>query len=149
MQMISVGAAAGNISGTIEVRNKSRHDCDLYGYAGLQLLDAHGRPLPTKVLWSTGSFFLVGSAVEAVVGLPAATPPIRPDRPVPGHAYIPISWNDAQGPCSEAVQLRVTPPDAYLSMVISATPAGRTPGLMTVCSGGSVLVNPTRAAVAG
>jgi hypothetical protein len=153
MRLVTLGAAAGNISGTIEVRNKSQHDCDLYGYAGLQLLDAHGRPLPTHVIWSTTSFFLQSPAVRAVVGLPAGTAPIsrkafdpmHPVPEVPGHAYIPLSFNDVVDPCSIAAQLRVTPPDAYVPVVISAAlPDGFA---MDVCSGGTVYVNPTRVAV--
>ncbi len=155
MRVISEGAAAGNISATVEVRNKSQHDCDLYGYAGLQLLDARGRPLPTHVIWSTTSFFLESPAVEAVVGLPAGTAPIstaifdpqNPAPPVPGHAYIPLSWEDVVGACSKAAKLKVTPPDASRSLVISAAPSGGLPPLMWVCSGGTVYVNPTRVAV--
>ena len=152
MRLISLGAAAGNISATIEVRNKSQRDCDLYGYAGLQLLDAHGRLLTTRVIWSRTSFFLSSPAAETVVGLPPGTAPIsrlpfdpmHPAPQVPGHAYIPLSFNDVVAPCSNAVQLRVTPPDAYQPVVISAVLPG---GFgMDVCSGGTVWVNPTRVA---
>ena len=146
MLVITEAAAAGNVGATIEVRNKSKRACDLYGYAGMKLLDAAGRPLPTKVIWSTSSFFLASPASEQVVGLPAGTPPITPDRPVPGHAYIPISWDDVLEPCSQATLFRVTPPDAYTSLVIGAAPPGRTTGTLEVCSGGTLYVNPTRAA---
>ncbi len=146
MRLINERAAAGNISATIEVRNKSKRSCDLYGYAGMQLLDSAGRPVPTKVIWSTSSFFLASPAPEQVVGLPAGTPPITADRPVPGHAYIPMSWNDVLEPCSVASLLRVTPPDAYTSLVIGAAPPGGTPGTLEVCSGGTLYVNPTRPA---
>lgn len=153
MRLIDRGAAAGNVAATIEVRNKSRYDCDLYGYAGLQLLDAHGRPLPTDAIWSTTSFFLESSAVEAVVGLPAGTAPIgtaaldpqHQPAPVAGHAYIPLSWGDGAGPCSKATQLRVTPPDAYTSLVISVVAPG-SPAPIFVCAGGTIIVNPTRVA---
>jgi len=56
MQLIHVGVGLGNVGGLIEARNKSSRDCDLYGYAGVQLLDSIGRPLPTKVIWSTSSY---------------------------------------------------------------------------------------------
>ena len=147
MRLIKEAAAAGNIGATIEVRNKSNRDCDLYGYAGMQLLDAAGQPLATNVVWSTNSFFLAAPAVEEAVGLPAGTTPITPDRPIPGHAYIPISWNDVLDPCSNAAQLKVTPPDARTSLVISAVPPSGSPSLLFVCSGGTLFVNPTRAAV--
>jgi hypothetical protein len=147
MQLIHVGFGLGNVGGLIEARNKSSRDCDLYGYAGVQLLDSVGRPLPTTVIWSTSSYIFGGDQVEVVVGLPAGTGPIDPDRPVAGHAYIPISWNEVQEPCSEAAKLRVTPPDAYSSQIISAQ-LGGTPGVMYFCSGGTVIVNPTRVAKA-
>jgi hypothetical protein len=154
MQLVNLGAAAGNISATIEVRNKSQHACDLYGYAGLQLLDAHGRPLATHVIWSTTSFFLASPAVAKVVGLPAGTAPIsripfdpmHPVPEVPGHAYIPVSFNDVVEPCSNAAQLKITPPDAFKPLVISAVPALPQASLMDVCSGGTLYVNPTRVA---
>ena len=153
MRLVTLGAAAGNISATIEVRNKSRRDCDLYGYAGLQLLGAHGRPLPTHVIWSTTSFFLASPAVAQIVGLPAGTVPIsripfdpmHPASEVPGHAYVPLSWEDVVSPCSNAAQLKVTPPDASTSLTISA--ADLFAPLMYVCPDGLIYVNPTRVAV--
>src|ERR1700737_2417616 len=148
MRLISESAAAGNISATIEIRNKSTRDCDLHGYAGMQLLDAAGRPLPTKVIWSTDSFFLSSPAATEVVGLPARTEPITSDRPIPGHAYIPISFNDILEPCSEATLLSVTPPDATTSLVISAAPPGGMPPLLPVCSGEPLVVIRVRVAVA-
>jgi uncharacterized protein DUF4232 len=48
MQLIKVGVATGNVGGVVEVRNKSAKDCDLYGYAGVEWLDAAGGSLPTK-----------------------------------------------------------------------------------------------------
>jgi Domain of unknown function (DUF4232) len=155
MKLISEQAAAGNISATIEVRNKSHHNCDLYGYVGLQLLADDGDVLPTHVVWSTTSFFLASPAVEAVVGLPAGTAPIsgarydpqHPTPQVPGHAYIPLSWNDVVGRCSRAAQLDVIPPDASSALVISAVPPGGLPPLMDVCSDGTMYVNPTRVAL--
>jgi len=140
MQLTVDGVAAGSVRATIEVRNKSNRDCDLYGYAGLQLLSSFRAPLPTKVTWSTSAFFLSSPAVAEVVGLPSRTPPLTSDRPVAGHAYIPLGFSEVQGQCSEAAWLKVTPPDASTSLVI--------PGSLVVCSGGALVVNPVRAAVA-
>jgi len=68
---------------------------------------------------------------------------------VPGHAYIPLSWNDVVDPCSNAAQLKLTPPDAFTALVISAAlPPPQAP-LADICSGGTVYVNPTRAAARG
>jgi hypothetical protein len=146
MQLIKVGAATGNVGGIIEVRNKSSKDCDLYGYAGLQFLDARGLPLSTHVTWSRLSFFTNGQAPLEIVGLPAGTPRINRDQPVPGHAYIPLAWNDVMDPCVTPAQLQITPPDARDSLVIPAAPPGITPGQLAICSNGSVTVNPARAA---
>jgi len=144
MQLIFVGAGLGNVGGLIEVRNKSSRDCDLRGYAGLQLLNAEGRPVQQSVVWSDTSYIFGANQAEDVIGLPAGTVQITPDRPVPGHAYIPIAWSDVQGPCSTAAQFRVTPPGASTSLIIGATPSEGDAALVTFC--GDVIVNPTRAA---
>ena len=146
MRLIKVGAATGNVSGLIEVRNNTAQDCDLFGYAGVQLLDAHGSPLHTHVTWSTSSFFTSGDVALEVVGLPARTPPINPSHPVAGHAYIQLAWNDVQDPCITAAQIRIIPPGARVSTDIDATPPGGTGGQMYVCSDGALTVTPTRAA---
>jgi hypothetical protein len=147
MQLISVNGAASNVLAIVEVRNKSTHDCDLYGYAGLQLLDARGRPLSTRVSWSTDTYFGTAPAA-AIVGLPAGTAAITPDHPVAGHAYIPIVWGDSAAQCAKPTQFKVTPPGAATSLVIAAFPPGAGPGEVWICLGGSVIINPTRAAMA-
>jgi len=144
-QVIRVGAAAGHIEGIVELRNRSGAECDLIGYAGIQLLDAEGRPLPTKVQWTTRSFFPPDTPVSAVA-LPSGTGPITPGQPVPGHAHIAISWDDVQPPCEMAAQLKLTPPDSHQSITIPVTPPGLSSGHLTVCSGGSLLVKPVRPA---
>ncbi|HVC75693.1 MAG TPA: DUF4232 domain-containing protein [Candidatus Micrarchaeaceae archaeon] len=146
MRLVFVGAGLGNVGGLIEVRNKSSRNCDLYGYAGVQLLDAHGRAVATPGTWSDSSYIFGANQPEKVIGLPAGTAQITGDRPVPGHAYIPISWGDAQAPCSTAAQFRVTPPDAFSPLVISAAPVVGVASLMRFCSGGLLIVNPTRTA---
>lgn len=145
-QLIRVGAAAGNIEGIVELRNRSGAECDLYGYAGIQLLDSEGRPLPTKVRWTTSSFFPPDTPVSAVA-LPPDTGPITASRPVPGHAYIALSWNDVQPPCEMAGQLKVTPPDSYEAINIAVTMPGASPGQLIVCSGGTLVVKAVRPAM--
>jgi hypothetical protein len=81
-----------------------------------------------------------------VVALPPGTGPISPGQPVAGHAYFDMSWDDVLPPCVVAGQLRVTPPDSYQSLTIGATPPGGFAGQMTVCSGGSLNVQPVRPA---
>lgn len=144
MQLIFVGVALGNVGGIIEVRNKSSRDCDLYGYAGLQLLDAAGRAVPIEVIWADNSYIFGANLAKNVIALPAGTVPITADRPIPGHAYIPISWSDVELPCSTPAAFKVTPPDASTSLIISSIPPGGGPAFPSVCS--AVTVNPTRAA---
>jgi len=76
MQLIGQGVAAGSARAAIEVRNMSNRDCGLYGYAGIQLLNAYRLPRPTKVVWSTEAFFLTTPAVAEIVGLLSGTPPV-------------------------------------------------------------------------
>ena len=148
MRLISVNGALGNVLGIVEVRNKSSLACALYGYAGIQLLDARGHALPTQVSWSTETYF--GRAPRpAIVELPPGTAAITPDRPIPGHAYIPIIWGDRPAQCVKPAQFKVTPPGAATSLVISAFPPGSGgSGGVVICSGGSVTINPARAAMA-
>src|SRR2546422_2718606 len=146
MRFVFLGVGLGNVGGYIEVRNASSRDCDLYGYAGVQLLNARGRPVQTDAVRSNSSYIFGANQVEEVIGLPAGTVRITAERPVPGHAYIPISWNDVQEPCSQAAQLKVTPPGSASSLTISLLSGGAPAGLMSFCSGGQVIVNPVRAA---
>ncbi len=145
-QLISIGAAAGNVQAIIELRNRSAAECDLYGYAGIQLLDSGGQPLPTRVRWTTSSFFPPETPLS-VVALPPDTSPITSSRPTAGHAYIAMSWDDVVAPCEFPSQLMLTPADSYQSITISATPPGGTAGQLTVCSGGSLSVKPVRPAM--
>ena len=146
MRLITMAAAAGNIGGVVEVRNKSTRNCDLYGYAGLALLDSSGKPIPSaRVTWSTNTFFYPDPINPTIVGLPAGTPPLTPSKPIPGHAYIDLSWNDVLDPCVSPSELQLTPPDATTSIFISSIPSGYSNPIY-VCSGGSIIVNPVRPA---
>jgi hypothetical protein len=48
------GAAAGNIGAVFILTDRSNVACYLYGFPGMQLLDAQGRPPPTRVLRTAG-----------------------------------------------------------------------------------------------
>jgi hypothetical protein len=147
MQLIVKGVGLGNVSAVIEVRNKSKRDCDMYGYAGFQLLGSFRQPMPTKVIRSTLSYFSPKPAVAEVVALPSGRPPLTSKREVPGHAYIPIAFNHVQDPCVNAAFLQVMPPDDTRSLVISVVAPGERSASLYVCSAGSLIVSPTRAAV--
>ena len=144
MELIGIGVAAGSVRGAIEVRNNSSHDCHLYGYADLELLDAVYRSLPSHISPSITAFFEPTPAVADVVLLPFGTPKIDPGHPVQGHAYIPLGWTGMGEPCAAVVRLRVTPPGSRSSTVITVgDPAGA--GYISMCSGGAVTVLPVRA----
>lgn len=103
--------------------------------------------MSARVSWSTETYFGTAPAA-AIVGLPAGTAAITPDHPVAGHAYIPIIWGDSAAQCVKPAQFKVTPPGAATSLVIAAFPPGGGSGEVWICSGGSVIINPTRAAMA-
>jgi len=138
-----LGAAAGSVRGMIEVRNDSSRECDLYGYAGLQFLDANRHPLPTHVTWTATNFWSDGPAAENVVGLTAGTPAIAGTQ-VAGHAYFPMWWSDVQPPCTSPAIIQVTPPDSDRSVFIASS--GLPPDF---CGNGSVWINPTQPASNG
>lgn len=142
MQLISLNGALSNELAIVELRNKSSHDCDLFGYADLQLLDARNRPLPTHVNWSRESYFGTAPA-PAIVGLPAGTAEISPDRPIPGHAYIPIIWGESAEQCVKVAQFGITPPSATTSIVVSVSATSPASEYVLICLGGSVTINPT------
>ena len=142
MRLIFVGFATGNVEGIVDVRNKSSHDCDLYGYPALQLIDATGGQLPTKAYDTTTSFFHSGPVSEVAVILSAGSDPINPNGPTAGHAYIDMSWSDGSPPCERPSFFAITPPGAAGSIVVSAnSPIPGTP-MPYICGGGVVGVLP-------
>ena len=74
--------------------NRSAHRCRIYGYGGVQLLDATGAALPTRQERS-------GQRPELVT--------LRPG----GRAYSALYWifSPEAPPCSNATFLQVIPPD--------------------------------------
>jgi Protein of unknown function (DUF4232) len=94
------GAAGGRFS-AVTLTNRSRHSCTVYGYGGLQLLDANHRPVPTRQLRDRTvrpSLLLLrpGLSVHADVRWSA----------------IPNPGDSQTGPCQrQPAYLLVTPPD--------------------------------------
>jgi hypothetical protein len=90
-----VRAGAGQRQGTVILQNRSTRRCTLFGYGGLQLLDAARRPLPVTLR-------RVGTAPTLIRFGP------RSDQ-----VSKPISWSaipSGQG-CVQPVYVLVTPPD--------------------------------------
>jgi hypothetical protein len=105
----SAGAALGHIGQLVSFENVSATTCTLYGYPGLQMLDAAGRPIRTQVL--RGIAYTVPSVPERLVNLS------------PGHeASFDLGYDDATGygneSCPGSARVEVTPPNAYTSITV-------------------------------
>jgi len=89
--------------------NRSTHRCRIYGYGGIQLLDAAGAALPTRQLRH-------GPAPQLIT--------LRPG----GRAYSVLTWifSTEAPPCSSSTFLLVTPPDETkpIRVAFSATVCG-------------------------
>jgi len=104
----------GHTGVTLVLTNRSTRPCRLYGYGGLQLLDAAGSPLPTH---------------QVRVRQPGP----RLVRLAPGaSAYSDLYWVSMpmDAPCAQAAVLLVTPPDE--------TEPIRTAALGSVCEQGRI-----------
>jgi Protein of unknown function (DUF4232) len=103
------GAATSHFGAIFSFRNASATTCTLYGFPGLQMLDAQGRPLPTSVNW--GSDYVVHAQQPALVTL-------RPG----GEASFQLGTTspDPYGlTCPTSSQLLVTPPNETRSLTIA------------------------------
>ena len=86
----------------LTLTNTSNHSVSLYGYPGLQLLDARKHPLPTKTLWGP-TWFDRNQVKKLIVLSPGET------------ASADISFGVAGTPSNSvlATYLAVTPPNCY------------------------------------
>jgi Protein of unknown function (DUF4232) len=108
---LEVGQAdsgAGHTGLNLALVNTSTHRCRIYGYGGVQLLDAAGAALPTHQA-------RVGPAPELMT--------LRPGQ----RAYSSVTWlhTPEAPPCSNASFLQIIPPDETAPI--------RTPFNHTVC----------------
>jgi Protein of unknown function (DUF4232) len=116
-----VQGAAGSRLSAVVLTNRSQHSCTLYGYGGLQLLDANHRRVPTLQLRSRAVrprlvLLRPGASAHADVRWPA----------------IALTGDNQSGLCQpEPSVLLVTPPDERRSLSIRWT-AG------SVCGRGSI-----------
>jgi hypothetical protein len=119
-------------------QNRSAVTCTLYGFPGLQMLDAQGRPIPTRVNW--GSDYVVRPEKPALVTLgPGDQASFVLGYSTPGNLTCPASS-----------QLEVTPPNETQSLVIAFQMAPAEPdadGLNLQC--GRVTVSPVYAGTGG
>jgi Protein of unknown function (DUF4232) len=108
-------AAAGSISYNLKLTNTSKRTCTIYGFAGMQLLDAKHAPLPTKVQWNA-------LAPKRLITLKpgasaAATDRFSPDVPGTGDNMTPGAACEPTAAFTE-----ITPPDETTQLVATASP---------------------------
>jgi hypothetical protein len=103
------GGALGHIGQLVSFENASATTCTLYGYPGLQMLNAAGRPIRTQVL--RGIAYTVPSVPERLVNI------------APGHeASFDLGYDDATGygneSCPTSARVELTPPNAYTPITV-------------------------------
>ncbi|MGD1050592.1 MAG: DUF4232 domain-containing protein [Solirubrobacteraceae bacterium] len=101
--------AAGHIGQLVSFENASARSCTLYGYPGLQMLAADGRPIRTQV--RRGVAYTVPRVAEQLVSL------------APGHeASFDLGYDDGTGygneSCPTSARVEVTPPNAYTPITV-------------------------------
>jgi hypothetical protein len=120
---------AGQRYALLSLRNIGPRRCRVFGYAGLQLLDSRGRPLPTAVARDRSR------APRPIVLTPGSR-----TRALLHWAGIPVGDEPQRGPCEPTPRrVEVTPPDEVAHKVlrwrfgpvcghgrIDLTPFGRT-----------------------
>jgi hypothetical protein len=91
----------------LTLTNTSSHSVSLYGYPGLQLLNANKQPLPTRTLWGS-SYFDRNQGKSLVVLSPGET------------ASADISFGVYGTPANSvlAYYLEVTPPNCYNHFIL-------------------------------
>jgi hypothetical protein len=137
--LLGAGAATGNVRNSFEMRNRSSAPCWVYGYVGLQLLDAHGRALPQSLSRSTDSFFGQSDPPTRIL-LPLATPPLH--SRAAGHAFFDVASEDVScnsNQMSAVASLEIWPPDEYAALVIPAHGGDWSGGFISC---GDLAVNP-------
>ncbi len=113
-------AGAGNISYNLRLTNTSTHQCTIYGFAGMLLLDANHKPLPTHVDWVS----LVPKRLVRLDpgGSAAATVRFSPD--VPGVGDNGPAPPGKQWQCeTTSYYTEVTAPDETTQLVTAVSPA--------------------------
>jgi hypothetical protein len=121
--------AAGTIEMTVAFTNRGASTCSLFGYPGMQLLDASGANLPTNVVRGGGPQFPVA----------AANQPPRTVRNAPGATgSFGLSYSDVpvgnETSCPTSANAEITPPGntAFVTVALAIAP----------CGGGTIHVSP-------
>ena len=102
------GAALGHIGVTVNFKNVSTETCTLYGYPGLQMLNAAGHPIQTDVLRGTAYTSIPEHTVTLVSHAEAA---------------FDLGFDDSTGygldKCPTSARVEITPPNAYRPITIT------------------------------
>ncbi len=125
LNVLGSGGAAGTLEVTLGLRNTATTSCTLAGYAGAQLLDASGKPLPTKVVRG-GSYSFTNFAPTRVTVAGGMS------------AYFNVGYSDvpsgSQTTCSSASQIEITPPDDFTQLTTAFQ--------ATACNDGTLTFSP-------
>lgn len=118
-------AGAGNVYVQAHFTNRTAVSCTLYGFAGVQLLDGAGNPLPTQVEW--GGFAVANEPTPALV-------PLAPS----GSATLLLHWGQvpvgAERDCPVAQRVNLIPPGEYAPLTLVLQ--------VRACGGGHIDVGP-------
>ncbi|TMC12619.1 MAG: DUF4232 domain-containing protein [Chloroflexi bacterium] len=126
------GVGAGNAGEVFVLTNRSGATCSLSGFPGVQLVDASGRTVPTRVL-RTGAYTF------------AQVPPRHVDLAPGGRASFSAGWSNGTGypgvTCPAGTSVQVTPPDDSARLTVAAG--------IEACPDGTIHVSPVVAGAQG
>ena len=119
-------SAAGSISYNLRLTDTSMHQCTIYGYAGMLLLDANHKPLPTNVQRDS----LVPKQLLRLNPGGSASATVRFSPDVPG-----VGDNPSSACQPTAYYAEVTPPDDTTQLVTAVNPP------TSVCERGTMQIS--------
>lgn len=105
----AIGAAMGSAYSLYRLTNTSQHSCTMYGFPGLQLLDAQNQPLLTTTRWSDGRLAQPGPVLVR----------LEPGQQAHFHLAVGTVPDGTKPACVSASKLLVTPPDETTALTIT------------------------------
>jgi hypothetical protein len=144
------GAAAGNTSIVLGIRDSSARPCELRGWPIVQFVAGNGAALPTREMQTTSNFFL-STSLQTVI-LQTGTALLQTTQPIgsaplgstqdQGYGFISIASDDILLPCETAASVRVVLPGMSASIAVSLRVPMAFPAGQVVCSRGRIQVLP-------
>jgi hypothetical protein len=144
------GAAAGNTSIVLGLRNSGARPCELRGWPVVEFVAGNGDPLPTRETQTT-SDFAMNAGLQTVI-LQTGTASLGTSQPIgsvplgspedDGYGFIGIGSNDILSPCETAASIRVALPGVKTPIVVTLRVPMAFPTGQVVCSGGRIQVLP-------